>query len=249
MGGLQGLALPLAVMDPQSGEARQAGVEEEVRRLVARELHDRVAQTLTGMLVEVENFKSEQVGWEEVVDQLDLIQSSTRQVLASIRQLLHDLRGEEPLGASFVDAISASLNRFRDKTGITTHLEIVDGWPQALSPAAALNLYRIIEEALANVRLHSGGQNVRVILEQESMSELGVTVMDDGRGVDTDPSRPTGLGTIGMRERAMFLGGTIRIESAGGRGTKVHAVFPKTMLIGEPSPLPQTINVARRKRR
>src|SRR5690348_5472250 len=96
---LEGLALPLAVADAQ------AGVEEEVRRLVARELHDRVAQTLTGMLVEVENFKSEQVGWQDVVQQLDVIQSSTREVLSSIRQLLHDLRGEEGLGGSFVDSV------------------------------------------------------------------------------------------------------------------------------------------------
>ena len=61
-GGEVGLAMPPVVASPRlSAGARQTGVEEEVRRLVARELHDRVAQTLTGMLVDVENFKSEQV--------------------------------------------------------------------------------------------------------------------------------------------------------------------------------------------
>src|SRR5207248_9439361 len=144
-----GLAMPSVVVSPPlSPRAMQAGVEEEVRRLVARELHDRVAQTLTGMLVDVENFKSEQVGRQNVVQQLDLIQSSTREVLASIRQLLHDLRGEEPLGGSFVDAVQKLLTRFEEKNGIRTEIEVTQGWPQALTEQASLNLYRIIEEAL-----------------------------------------------------------------------------------------------------
>lgn len=231
-GGKEGLATPLVVADPPSRrEAEQAGVEDEVRRLVARELHDRVAQTLTGMLVDVENFKSEQVGWQDVVQQLDLIQSSTRQVLASIRQLLHDLRGEEPLGGSFVDAIKALAGRFEEKSGIRTEIEVTQGWPAALTPQASLNLYRIIEEALSNIRMHSGAQSVRIDLALSADKELGISVTDDGHGLDTDPSRPVGLGTIGMRERAMFLGGSIRIESQDGHGTVVRAMFPQDLLI------------------
>lgn len=247
IGRRKGLAWPLAVADPHD-EGGQAGVEEEIRRLVARELHDRVAQTLTGMLVDVEIFKTEQVGWQDVVHQLDLIQSSTRQVLASIRQLLHDLRGEDGLGGSFVDAVRTMVTRFQEKTGISVKIEVGD-WPQALNGAASLNLYRIIEEALANIRMHSGAANVSIVLEQHSESELGLTVVDDGRGVDTDPSRPAGLGTIGMRERAMFLGGRLRIESEAGNGTAVRAVFPKALLVAEPSTLTETITLAGRKHR
>jgi len=235
--------MPPVVASPRlSAGARQTGVEEEVRRLVARELHDRVAQTLTGMLVDVENFKSEQVSWQDVVQQLDVIQSSTRQVLASIRQLLHDLRGEEPLDGSFVDAVKALLGRFEEKSGIRAEIEITPGWPQALTPQASLNLYRIIEEALANIRRHSGARSVRIVLGPHAENELGIVVEDDGRGVDTDPSRPVGLGTIGMRERAMFLGGHIRIESEDGHGTLVRAMFPKDLLVSH-----DTVIVAKRK--
>ena len=74
--------------------SRRADVEKDVKRLVARELHDRVAQTLTGMLIDVENFKIEPVEWNDVLRQLDTIQESTREVLTNLRQLLHDLRGE-----------------------------------------------------------------------------------------------------------------------------------------------------------
>jgi len=234
--------MPSVVASPKSTGTRQAGVEEEVKRLVARELHDRVAQTLTGMLVDVENFKSEQVGWQDVVQQLDLIQSSTRQVLASIRQLLHDLRGEEPLDGSFVDAVKALLVRFEEKTGIQAGIEITPGWPQALTPQASLNLYRIIEEALSNIRMHSGAKSVRIVLGPHAEDELGIVVEDDGRGLDTDPSRPVGMGTIGMRERAMFLGGHIRIESEDGHGTLVRAMFPKDLLVSH-----DTVIVAKRK--
>lgn len=225
------MGTPLAVArpHPRTG-AREAGVEEEVKRLVARELHDRVAQTLTGMLVDVENFKTEPVGWQDVLQQLELIQSSTRQVLASVRELLHDLRGEQALGGSFVDAVEAMVARFEARTGIDVELSVSPGWPGDLAGPASLNLYRIIEEALQNIRMHSGARTVRIDLQSHDENELALVITDDGRGVDTDPSRPVGLGTIGMRERAAFLGGSLRIESDGTRGTLVHVVIPKELL-------------------
>ena len=210
---------------------RQAAIERSVRRLVARELHDRVAQTLTGMLVDVENFKSEQVGWDDVLMQMELIQSSTRQVLSNLRQLLLELRGEERMDHSFVDALRTLAARFEAKTRICTLLDIRPGWPEALTAPASLNLYRIVEEALANVRMHSGARSVRIVLEPHSDNEVALIVDDDGHGVDTDPSRPLGLGTVGMKERAMFLGGVLRILSDAGSGTKVQAVFPRGQLI------------------
>jgi signal transduction histidine kinase len=210
---------------------RQAAIEKNVRRLVARELHDRVAQTLTGMLVDVENFKSQQVSWEDVIQQLDLIQTSTRLVLNNLRQLLHDLRGEELVGDTLVDALSALVTRFEQKTSIATELEVRPGWPDSLTSPASLNLYRIVEEALANVRMHSGARTVRVVLQKYSQDEVALVVEDDGRGLDTDPSRLVGLGMVGMRERALFLGGQLRIESEAGTGTRLQVVFPKSQLV------------------
>ncbi|HKW73201.1 MAG TPA: sensor histidine kinase [Candidatus Dormibacteraeota bacterium] len=230
------MVTPLVVQGPLTrASERQAGVEEEVRRLVARELHDRVAQTLTGMLVDVENFKSEEVEWEAVQQQLETIQSSTRQVLANIRQLLHDLRGEELLNGGLVVSLRALLMRFEDKTGIEAQLEVRPGWPEAMSGPASLNVYRIAEEALSNVRMHSGASTVRVVLEARPNDRVALMVTDDGRGVDTDPDRVVGHGTVGMRERALFLDGELQIESAAGKGTTVHAVFPRAFLVAAPA--------------
>ena len=204
---------------------------EEVRRLVARELHDRVVQTLTGMLIDVENFKSQPVGWSDVLHEMDTIQSSTRQVLNSLRQMLHDLRGEEQqIGKSFVEAVTALVARFKESTEISAELDVKPGWPAALSPTAALNLYRIVEEALNNVRMHSGARSVAILLAAPSADTILLEIGDDGRGLDTHPSRPVGLGTVGMRERALFLGGQLSIEGAIGKGTTVRALFPKIQL-------------------
>lgn len=220
------MSTPLVAATVRSASSRHAEVELEVRRLVARELHDRVAQILTEMLVDVENFKSEQASWQDVLRQLEGIQSSTRQVLTSLRQLLHDLRGEETLAGGLVDLVRALAVRFQARTGIAVTLEVAPGWPTSLAPATSLNVYRIVEEALANVRQHSGAQNVSIALRCESEEELGVRVADDGRGLDVDPERPEGLGTIGMKERALLLGGRVVVQSAPGCGTTVVAAFP-----------------------
>jgi signal transduction histidine kinase len=232
IGEREGMASPLVAAKRQPESAGlQAAIEDDVRRMVARELHDRVAQTLTGMLVDVENFKTQQVGWDDVLRQMDMVQTSTRQVLSSLRQLLHDLRGEDQFTDGFVDALGALIVRFEEKTSISAELDVKPGWPKSLTPPANLNLYRIVEEALTNVGMHSGAHTVRVVLELPSENELGLEVDDDGRGIDTDASRPMGMGTVGMKERALFLGGQLRIESQAGGGTRVRAVFPKELLI------------------
>jgi signal transduction histidine kinase len=220
---------------------RQAGVEDEVRRLVARELHDRVAQTLTGMLVDVENFKSQQVGWQDVLHQLDTIQSSTRQVLQSLRQLLYDLRGDELLSGGLPNALRALVARFEEQTEIATRLDVLAGWPEELPQATSLNLYRIVEEALANIRMHSGARTAYILLEAFSNDELVLRVVDDGRGVDTDPLRVVGLGTIGMKERAMFIGGRLEVESGRGPGTTISVVFQNPELAAREAPPPQPL--------
>lgn len=195
---------------------------------MARELHDRVAQTLTTMVVDVERFKSQQVEWDDVLAEMDAIQSSTREVLASLRQLLYDLRGENPVGESFVGAIGDLLARFSEKTRIEAAVVVQREWPALLTPAAALNLYRIVEEALSNVRLHSGASTVNVRLEAPADGDLALVIDDNGRGVDGN--RP-GLGTVGMKERALLLGGNLKVSSENGGGTTVRAAFPKRLVV------------------
>ena len=90
----------------------------EIRRALARELHDRVAQTLTSMLIELENFKIEQIGNQSVLREVDVLQESTRDVLSNLRHVLYDLRGHAGTEEGFVDAVRALLIRFQEKTHV-----------------------------------------------------------------------------------------------------------------------------------
>lgn len=205
---------------------------DEIRRLLARELHDRVAQTLTTMLIELENFKVEQSGRQSVLRQLGELQDSTRDVLDNLRHVLYDLRGETGIEEGFADAVRLLLARFQERTHVNVLLSVSPGWPSRLRSPAALNIYRIIEEALSNVRMHSGALLVEVVLGPAIESQHAISVIDNGRGaLGATGDRKPGLGTLGMQERAVILGGRLEVESVAGGGTTVRAIIPKEQLI------------------
>src|SRR2546430_17430392 len=101
-----------------SGAARaeRSAASEAIRRAPARELHDRVTQTLTTMLIELENFKVEQTGRQSVLRQLDGLQGSTREVLSNLRTVLYDLRGEEGIAEAFIESGLGLLATFQERT-------------------------------------------------------------------------------------------------------------------------------------
>jgi signal transduction histidine kinase len=148
-------------------------------------------------------------------------------VLANLRQLLYELREEPAHDHSFVHKVRSLLNSFETSTGIRSKLSVSQRWPSRLTAATAYNLYRIVEEALNNVRLHSGAGSVDVKLGSSGNSVV-LSVQDDGRGLPgAGDSRRPGLGMVGMEERAILLGGKLDVSSddrAG--GTIVVATVP-----------------------
>jgi two-component system sensor histidine kinase UhpB len=205
---------------------------DEIRRELARELHDRVAQTLTTMLIELENFKLEPNDRQSVLRQLGEIQESTRDVLTNLRHVLYDLRDETGIEEGFAETVRVLLDRFEERTHVKVRLSVSPSWPSRLRSQAALNLYRIIEEALTNVRMHSRAGLVEVALGPMLGSQLAVSVKDDGRGAESATGdRVPGMGVLGMQERAVLLGGRLEVESTAGGGTTVRAILPKEQLI------------------
>ncbi len=201
--------------------------ESQVKQQLARELHDSVAQILTLMVVDMENFKLDQADQHHVVEKVDSLQESTREVLHNLRQVLYDLREEPSTENSFVQQVRTLLSRFEGSTGISSMLKVSTEWPAKLSSATAHNLYRIVEEALNNVRMHSGAGRVDVMLAANGEG-VELTVHDDGRGLPQDAGgRRQGMGMMGMRERAVLLGGELDVSTGGSGGTTVKAVVPK----------------------
>jgi two-component system sensor histidine kinase UhpB len=213
---------------PDIRPVSQMAIEAEIKQLIARELHDRVAQSLTAMLIEMENFKERQVGFQNVQEEVVFFQHSTREALNSIRQLLYDLRGESSLDGGFVKTLrSRLLLTFGRRTGIRVSLSVSRNWPSTIPAQAGLYMYRIIQEALTNAMHHAKPTVVRVKLRVTAGREAVVTIHDDGQGYPQllDEARG-GMGMLGMKERALLLGGILTIESLPTKGTTIAVRVP-----------------------
>lgn len=220
---------PPAVQDVAASDIASR-LESEVKRTLARELHDSVAQILTVMVVDLENFKHDHSTTETsdgVVEKMGSFQNSAREVLQNLRELLYELREEPGHDHSFVPKVRMLLSRFEGITGIHAKLSVSAEWPGRLAADTAYNLYRIIEASLNNVRLHSGAASVGVWLDAADQRVM-VTVQDDGRGlVGAAGVRASGMGMVGMQERAVLLGGRLEVSSDDQHaGTVVTATIP-----------------------
>ncbi|TMD96738.1 MAG: sensor histidine kinase [Chloroflexi bacterium] len=198
-----------------------------IRSELARELHDDVVQTLNAVLIQSRVFAREQQGNKEVVEQLAYVHTSIRDVLNHLRQILSDLRGQPGLETDLVLAIRDGLLTRFATTRLKVTLSVSRSWPAALPPETAIQLYRIIQEALTNAHKHGGASNAEVDLKATA-NVIVCTIRDDGRGIAwLDDSRPIGMGILGMKERAAALGGTLTIRNRPRGGTAVTASFSK----------------------
>jgi len=215
----------------QRGSAKRSRRDAEmyVRRDLARELHDGIVQSLTIMLLEIENYKAEQFGRRTVIEQLEGLQGTTRQVLSSIRGLLVDLRRETLEGdQAFDQRLASDLVAFENRTGIHAVLNL-QGPRRPVAPAAAAQVRSMVLHALTNAQLHSGSGFVRVTLDGGGRS-LRVAVEDDGCGVPVGFAEGTGL--LGMRERAMLLGASMQVDDSPLGGLRVQLEVPSEFLGG-----------------
>ncbi|HVY97672.1 MAG TPA: sensor histidine kinase [Solirubrobacterales bacterium] len=216
----------LRMMSRLEAERRRAGsaalrAQEEERARVARDLHDEVNQSLTGLLLRLE--AAREAAPPELEAELEetkaLANQAMRELLSLARQLrptaLDDLglaaatAGQvEQLGRGEVEADFAAEGDFSD-----------------LDDDAQLVVYRVAQEALANAARHSGAGRVEARLRRRGDGGVELRVADDGRGFAFDEAE-RGLGIAGMRERALLVGGELTIESRPGRGTTVRLTLP-----------------------
>jgi two-component system sensor histidine kinase UhpB len=199
--------------------------ESEVKRQLARELHDSVAQDLTLMVVLLEHYTLELAGQGEVVSRLKGMQGSARQALRNLREVLYDLRDQPATHRGFVPQARALLRLFQDHTGIRCQLRRSAGWPSRLPSTTAHGLYRILDEALDHVRLHASARSIEVGLATTG-EHLVLEVRDDGTRPRDGAGRPV-IGLIGMRERAVLLGGDLQVTNGDAAWTTVRTVIPR----------------------
>ncbi len=229
------------LLDRVEDERRRSGqlvlrAQEEERRRLARDLHDEVNQALTAILLRLEALAHG--GPPERVEEVAELKRLVNQAMDELLNLARQLRPTALDDHGLVPAIEAQLKRFAARTGVEARLQ-TDGDPAALPEDQQIVIYRVAQEALANVGRHAGATAVEIELDvHEDVTELHVR--DDGGGFDpgvvarTRSENGTGLGLRGMAERAELLGGRLEAANRDGAGPNrggfgVTATIPRNI--------------------
>lgn len=204
-----------------------ATTQERLR--ISREMHDGVAQVLAYCNTKLQAIREFLTAerQQEAVDHLEQLAGTAREVYADVREGILGLRTSLGPDCTFRDAIANYIERWGEQSGIHSELSVDEDLN--LEPWVELQLLRIIQEALSNVRKHSKAEHSRVRLSCAD-ERLVVSVEDDGVGFNPtsqrrSPSPRFGLST--MRERAEAIGGRLDIDSAPGEGTRVRVEVSK----------------------
>lgn len=210
--------------------ARVLEAREEEKTLIARELHDELGQLLTALKLDLAFVRDRLPAREGELPEraakmdalLDRTVNSVRRISAELRPLMLDDLG-------LADGMAWLVDDFSGRTGIRAHLTMPEGGADldALERNVANTLYRVLQESLTNVARHADAQHAWIALAAEG-NHVRLEVEDDGRGIgEDDLSRPRSLGLKGMRERVLYLGGTLEIGRAVRGGTRVAVRVPR----------------------
>ncbi len=209
---------------------RVVAVEEDVRRRLARDLHDSLAQMLAAALMNV-RFMNEEVSKQNAISTTDLsaLEDVISKALFQVRTMLFDLRPVILETQGLAAALEAYTKRLRKEGTGRLRLSVNHALGR-LTPKVETAVFSIIRESLNNVRRHARAKNIRVALDRDD-EKLYVAIEDDGQGFDVDlVERMYGergsIGLLNMKEWAETVGGALAIESEIGQGTKVTMTVP-----------------------
>jgi len=199
--------------------------QEDERKRIARELHDDTAQALTSILVRLRLLERSGNGdIRQAVAELRELVSNT---LDSVRRMALDLRPMALDDLGLVPALRSYVERFSRNWSMQVEFKGV-GLKGRLPGEVELALYRVVQEALANVAKHSGASWAKVCLSQKN-GVVRASIRDNGVGLQMEKATSggrAGLGLFGMQERLALVGGKLQVQSSPGKGTVVRARVP-----------------------
>jgi PAS domain S-box-containing protein len=208
---------------------RSEAARTEERARFAREIHDTLAQGFTGILMQIG--AASQVPGDsrrDISAHLSAIDSLARSSLAEARRSVAALRPVNATDYTLAENIEQLIGRVRIQTSAEVSLSI-DGEVMPLQTRVATELFRIAQEALNNVLMHSGASRISVSVSFQSDNAIRISIKDDGRGFDTAVKPPTDhFGLVGMQERASSVGASLTIVSELRTGTQVIVQYRKT---------------------
>jgi len=211
--------------------AKMQSTREEEGTRIAREIHDELGGALTGLKWELEGIDTQLMSTRDGADLSDVrkqISSMTgliESTINTVRRISSELRPGVLDDLGLVAAIEWQAQQFQRRTGIAVHWETELDTTE-VSRDGATAVFRIFQEVLTNVLRHSRAHNIYVKLF-EIHDSLELEVVDDGRGITDDEQRNTqSLGLLGMKERALLVGGGVSIKGSAGQGTTVVVRIP-----------------------
>jgi signal transduction histidine kinase len=212
--------------------ARLQVVREEETTRIARDLHDELGQVLTGLKMDLRWIerrigdlpRTPELG--SVLERAVAANALSDRAVGAVQRIAAELRPGALDRLGLGAAVREAMRDLEARGGMACRVDVPDDLPEP-PPEAATGLYRILQEALTNVVRHAGARNVAVALRAAD-GRFTLRVSDDGRGLDAGAARDgrRALGLLGMRERAMMLGGDVSFERRPEGGTIVTAVVP-----------------------
>jgi two-component system NarL family sensor kinase len=226
-----GALVSLAVERSRLEAAGARVVAAEERNRLAREIHDTLAQSLAAltMQLEVADARAASQGDRKLENAVTRALTLARSTLEEARSSVLDLRDAPLEGRTLQQALEQLADGVRSGTGGSLEIEVIGNGSgkkaEGLPIAVEVGLYRIAQQALANVARHAGASYAALRLDCDSET-VHLRIEDDGAGFDPAAVPAGRFGLIGMSERARLLGGTLRVESSPGGGTAVDVVVP-----------------------
>lgn len=231
-----GNQIGIAIENARLYERVQSVAALEERERIAREMHDGLAQVLS--YVNTKSQAARQLLVAGQVDQAEVhlkeLEGIAQDVYDDVREAILGLRSTASPQKTIDTVLSEYIYHFSQLSNIKAKLEIANGGPSSFAPATEVQVIRIIQEALTNVRKHARATHawVRIFSNED---EVEVVIEDDGQGFDVSHIRRGDWPQFGlqtMRERAESVKGTLDIRSAPGQGTRVTLRVPKSQRVG-----------------
>ena len=209
---------------------RLVTVQEEERRRMARNLHDHLGQQFTALRLTIGSLKDRTVAEQEFGRRIERADHLAEAIDKDVDLLVWELRPPVLDVSGLATALNEYLREWSATSGIAAEFHLTSNEVVRLRPDTETQLYRIVQEALQNVRKHSNATSVSLLMEQRE-NEIVLIIEDDGRGFDAEPADrkkniAAGMGLISMEERAALMGGSLQIESRPGQGTSVFVRVP-----------------------
>ncbi len=209
--------------------------QEEEKTLIARQLHDEFGQMLTALRMDLSilgsmicRTVSEPFGRGSILEKISSVSEILEKAIKTTRDMITELRPAVLDELGLLTAIKWQVLEFENRTGIKCHItELQQG--EIFDPTVSTTTFRILQEALDNVKRHSAATDAFISLKVVG-SNLFLEVMDNGKGIEADKLKaPTSIGIIGMRERVLALGGKLDVRGEPGIGTTLVVSIPRLM--------------------